>query len=386
MVRRRGRTRSSISPRTCADDGTDAGDDTVIRRVLNVITLGAAAALVACTLLPLVPTEWWAIRLLDFPRLYWAAGLVGVGVCLLLFPSKVRWLTGIAGAAVLMALVVNVAILWPYRPDGAHVEECPTDRQMSVLIANVQLGNRNASGLLDVVGRADPDLFLAMETDAWWDGALDPLRERMPNVLKRITGSYYGMELFSRLPLVNGGIRHLAKQDTPAIVTGVTMRTGETVDFIGLHPKPPLLWQSSLGRDAELYAAATILNERVEPGILAGDLNATPWEIAVERLRRLSGLVDPRRGYGYVATWNAGSSWLRWPLDQIFHEGGFDTVSIERLDAFGSDHFPYLTRLCRRTSPSVNPVALPSRADVEAANAILAAAGAVERIKGQPTP
>ncbi|GJE57728.1 endonuclease/exonuclease/phosphatase family protein [Methylobacterium thuringiense] len=359
----------------------------MIRRVLHVVTLCAATALVACTLLPLVPTEWWAVRLLDFPRLHWAIGLMVVGVGVLLFPSTARWLTGLVLAAVLLALAVNVTILWPYRPDGGgHVEACPADRSLSVLIANVQLGNSNSPGLLDTVGRADPDLFLAMETDAWWDGALDPLRKRMPNVLKRITGSYYGIELYSRLPLVNGEIRHLANRETPAIVTGVTMRTGETIDFIGLHPKPPLPWQSSLGRDAELYAAAGILNERVEPGILAGDLNATPWEIAVERMRRLSGLVDPRRGYGYVATWNAGSSWLRWPLDQIFHEGGFEPVSIERLDAFGSDHFPYLARLCRRTGPPVDPVAPPDASDVTAANDTLAAADAIERIKGHPEP
>ncbi|TXN13470.1 endonuclease [Methylobacterium sp. WL122] len=343
--------------------------------------------MVACTFLPLLPTEWWAVRLLDFPRLHWAIGLMVVGVGVPLLPSKARWLIGLVLAAILLALAVNVAILWPYRPDGGgHVEACPADRSLSVLIANVQLGNRNAPRLLDTVRKADPDLFLAMETDAWWDRALDPLRERMPNVLKRITGSYYGIELYSRLPLVNGEIRHLAKRETPAIVTGVTMRTGETVDFIGLHPKPPLPWQSSLGRDAELYAAATILNERVEPGILAGDLNATPWEIAVERMRRLSGLVDPRRGYGYVATWNAGSSWLRWPLDQIFHEGGFETVSIERLDAFGSDHFPYLARLCRRTGASADPVTPPDADDVTAANDTLAAAGAVERIKGNRAP
>lgn len=101
---------------------------------------------------------------------------------------------------------------------------------------------------------------------------------------------------------MNGSIRHLAGQDTPAIVTGVTLRSGETVDFVGIHPKPPQAWQSARARDAQLYAAADVLRMRVEPGILAGDLNATPWEIAVERMARLSGLIDPRQGYGYVAT------------------------------------------------------------------------------------
>lgn len=255
-----------------------------------------------------------------------------------------------------------------------------------MLIANVQLGNRHASKLIEVVRKIEPDLFLAMETDAWWDEALDPLREKLPNVFKRITGSYYGIELYSRLPLVGGDIRHLAGRDTPAVVTGVTMRTGETISFIGLHPKPPQVLQSALGRDAELYAAAAALRERVEPGILAGDLNATPWEIAVERLRRLSGLIDPQRGYGYVATWNAGSTWIRWPLDQVFHEGGFSTVSIERLDAFGSDHFPYLARLCRRPAGSDVPAAPPTKEDIAAANATLAAAGAVQRIRAPLRP
>jgi endonuclease/exonuclease/phosphatase (EEP) superfamily protein YafD len=153
------------------------------------------------------------------------------------------------------------------------------------------------------------------------------------------------------------------------------------INFVGIHPKPPQLWQSARGRDAQLYAAAAELRERVEPGVLAGDLNATPWEIAVERMARLAGLIDPRRGYGYVATWNAHSSWWRWPLDHVFHTGGFATVSVERLDAFGSDHFPYLVRLCRQ--PGVGPKALPQRdaADVATANAVLSAAGAAERLR-----
>ena len=354
----------------------------MIRRVLLSTVIGMATVLIVCTFLPLVPTEWWGARLLDFPRLHWCIGLLLVIACLPFFLRQARWLTGVVLGVALAALVVNVVILWPYRPDGGRrVEACPADRSLSVLIANVQLGNRNATKLLEAVRRIEPDLFLAMETDAWWDEALDPLRAKMPNVLKRITGSYYGIELYSRLPLVGGEIRHLAGRDTPAVVTGVTMRTGETIDFIGLHPKPPQVLQSALGRDAELYAAAALLRERDEPGILAGDLNATPWEIAVERMRRLSGMIDPRRGYGYVATWNAGSSWLRWPLDQIFHEGGFATMSIERLASFGSDHFPYLARLCRRPMGSEHPVFPAQEGDITTANATLAAAGAEERIR-----
>ncbi|SFM81713.1 Uncharacterized conserved protein YafD, endonuclease/exonuclease/phosphatase (EEP) superfamily [Methylobacterium pseudosasicola] len=341
-----------------------------------------ALALSAASLVPLIPTEWWWVRLLDFPRLPFAVGSVAVGLALLPFTRRAPRLTLAALALVSLALAVNVWILWPYRPTGGtRADECPVERRLSVMVANVQLGNRHAQPLVEAVGREEPDLFLAMETDAWWDAALKPVQESMPHVLQRITGSYYGIHLYSRLPLVNGGIRHLAGQDTPAVVTGVTMRTGEVVDFVGVHPKPPQPWQSARGRDAQLYAAAAVLRDRVEPGVLAGDLNATPWEIAVERMARLSGLIDPRRGYGYVATWNAHSSWLRWPLDHVFHEGGFATLAVERLDAFGSDHFPYLVRLCRQVGEHPRTPLPQDADDIATANAVLAAAGATERLQ-----
>jgi len=321
------------------------------------------------------------VRLLDFPRLPFAAGLLALGLGLLFFLPESPKLTALTLALVAVALTVNAWVLRPYLPTGSlRVDACPAERRLSVMVANVQLGNREAHPLVEAVGQVEPDLFLAMETDAWWDAAMRPVLAAMPHALQRITGSYYGIHLYSRLPLVNGTIRHLAGQDTPAIGTGVTLRSGEVVAFVGIHPKPPQAWQSARGRDAQLYAAADVLRTRVEPSILAGDLNATPWEIAVERMRRLSGLIDPRRGYGYVATWNAHSSWMRWPLDHVFHEGGFATMSVERLDAFGSDHFPYLVRLCRQDGEGAKVPPEQDADDVATANAVLAAAGATERL------
>jgi len=137
--------------------------------------------------------------------------------------------------------------------------------------------------------------------------------------------------------------------DTPQVVTGVTLASGETVDFLGVHPRPPLPSHSNttLGRDAVLYKAAFLLREREGTGIVAGDFNATPWETAVKRMRQIANLHEPRRGYGYVSTFNANSWWMSWPLDHVFHEPGFATLSLERLSSFGSDHYPFLGRFCR---------------------------------------
>jgi hypothetical protein len=67
-------------------------------------------------------------------------------------------------------------------------------------------------------------------------------------------------------------------------------------------------------------------------------------------------------------------------LDYVSHEGGFATVSVERLSAFGSDHFLNLVRLCRHSGEGPAPEMLREAGDIVAAKAVLSAAGATERV------
>ena len=345
--------------------------------VVYCLCMAVAALLIVASFLPLIGTEWWLVRLLDFPRLQFLIVLIAVGFALLFFIPRSPWTTLAMLAGIVSACLSHTVILWPYRPSGERfVDNYPADGRLSVMVANVQLGNRNAGALVEMVQGHKPDLFLAMETDTWWDRALRPIAATMPNTIQKITGSYYGIHLFSRLPLVHPEIRFLAGQDTPSVVCGVTLGTGETITFVGMHPRPPQLGQSALGRDAELYAAAFLLRDGGEPGILAGDINATPWEIAVDRTRRIAGLIDPRRGFGYVPTFSAKSWWEKWPLDHIFHGRGFTTRSLERLDAFGSDHYPYIARLSRVTGQADKAAPSTEERDLAASGADLSAAEA----------
>jgi endonuclease/exonuclease/phosphatase (EEP) superfamily protein YafD len=358
-----------------------------LTRFLHVNLAAVATLLVLASFLPIIQTEWWVIRLLDFPRLQIGLALIVLGCVLAFFLRRAPWTTGALLAGMGAAVAGHAVTLWPYRPGGENfLAGCPTERSLSVMVAKVLLGNRTVEPLLATVERERPDLLLAMETDEWWDEALRPLKRAMPFSIEKITGSYYGIHFFSRLPLVDPTIRFLVDGRTPSVVTGVTLRNGERVDFVGVHPKPPQPWQSSLGRDAELYAAALLLRDRKEPGLLAGDLNATPWEEAVDRSRRIAGLIDPRRGYGYVPTFSATSAIESWPLDHIFHEGGFATVSLKRLDAFGSDHYPYIVRLCRQADGGATPpTALPE--DFERARGIIARASvraSPETVRSEP--
>ena len=317
--------------------------------LFGLLALAVTLAL-AVSLVPFVDTTWWLVRLLDFPRLQF-----GIVTLLLLVPLPFLFRAYprtvlILAAAAFAALGGDGFKLWPYRSFTAAAlpdTSCPADRRLLVMISNVLLSNRQSATLLDQVRAQKPDLFLAMEIDDWWDRTLEPLSADMPYGATKITGSYYGMRLFSRLPLSSTEVRFLAGRDTPSIVTTVKLRDGEDATFLGIHPRPPLIGQSALPRDAELYAAAKILRDRPGPAIMAGDLNATPWEDAVRRTRRIAGLVSPRQGYGYVYSFDAQSWWAKWPLDQIDYKPGFTALSLERLAPIGSDHYPYLVHLCR---------------------------------------
>ena len=338
---------------------------------MRIIRLGCLALLgtalvvaLGVSLAPFVATTWWVVRLLDFPRLQFGIATLALLGLLPVFARRHPRVVLALAAAGLVALGADVAVLWPYRGLGAAIRTgatCPEDRRLTVMIANVLLTNRQSRTLLDEVRAEKPDLFLAMEVDDWWDRTLEPLAAEMPETAKRITGSYYGIRLFSRLPLVAPEIRFLAGRDTPSVVTGVRLRDGGTFTFLGLHPRPPLPGQSALPRDAELYAAGHLLGERGGAAVLAGDLNATPWEDAVERLRRISGLLDPRRGRGFVYSFEARSWWAKWPLDQLFHGPAFALVSLARLEPIGSDHYPVVARFCH--DPGVRPLSPPPESD-----------------------
>ena len=333
-----------------------------------------AVALVAVSALPYWDSDLWFVRMADFPRLQLLVLLLAVGAALAVFVRRRPLLTAALLAAVAAAALGHAAALWPYRPGGENVAAtCPPERRLAVMVANVRLGNRTAEPLLEMVAREEPDLFLAMETDGWWDEALAPLSASMPHRAQEITGSFFGIHLFSRLPLVDPEIRYLAGQDTPAVLAGVALPSGETIDLLGVHPRPPHPVQSSTPRDAQLYAAALLARDGERAAVVAGDFNATPWESTVERMRRVGGLIAPRQGYGYVATYDAGSWWRRWPLDLVFHEAGFATLSLERLDAFGSDHHPFVAHLCRIDGAGEVPPPL-REGDLETAREAIAAA------------
>jgi endonuclease/exonuclease/phosphatase (EEP) superfamily protein YafD len=317
--------------------------------MLKFVLLTIGAVLVAATLLSRIRSSLWWVRFTDFPRLQIAVGLmVTLTVYILLF--GVRWeLEALVIAAMAVALGYQLYRIFPYMPGApkqvVRTTQVDPSRVIKLLISNVLMENRRVDDFLRLIGETDPDVVLAVETNSWWDEKLKVLDDAYPLSVKQPQENYYGMHLFSRLELVSPELRFLVEEEIPSVKTGVRLRTGEVINFYGVHPRPPDPGQDTEERDAEILIVAREVKADGKPSIIAGDLNDVAWSRTTWLFQRIGEMLDPRRGRGMYSTFHAGYPMLRWPLDHIFHESSFVLVRLERLRSIGSDHFPVLAEL-----------------------------------------
>ncbi|MDP2316952.1 MAG: endonuclease/exonuclease/phosphatase family protein [Pseudomonadota bacterium] len=333
----------------------------------RVVGIALAGVVVTTTVLPFVGATAWWVRIFDFPRLQIAA--VGVGTLALAalgFERRDRpWLVGV-GACVAWQ---SGAVL-PFTPLGPREVEPAREGapRLRLLVSNVFQDNRDAGLLLEAVAESDPDIFLAMETDAWWADALSPLHAEYPHRLSAPLPNTYGMILYSRLPLEAASVQYLVESDVPSV--HATLRIdGSPIRLHGLHPRPPgPQGQPSGPRDAELVVVGALVREEKLPAIVIGDLNDVAWSATTRLFRKVSGTLDPRLGRGMFNSFDANNPVLRFPLDHVFHTPDFRLSSLRLLPYVGSDHFPVLAELSYEPAAAPEqPHPLPEPEDVEEA-------------------
>lgn len=306
---------------------------------------------VLATLLPLCHSSYWMIRGFDFPRLQLACLATGLLLAQLLTLDFTHAFSWLLVAAVLLCLVWQLwwilpyTRLWPY--EVKSTTSPATERQLSIITANVLTSNRHADSLLKLVQQHQPDVLVTLESDQWWQQHLDSLEPCMPFSIKCPLDNLYGMHVYSRLALEDTKIAYLVEDKVPSMHAVLTLASGEKVRMHFLHPAPPSPTENaeSQQRDAELIVVARSLADSQQATIVTGDLNDVAWSRTTRLFRKLSGLLDPRVGRGMFNTYHANYPFLRWPLDHLFHSNHFTLDTIQRLPPIGSDHFALLTRL-----------------------------------------
>jgi endonuclease/exonuclease/phosphatase (EEP) superfamily protein YafD len=319
---------------------------------LRWISIVVGLSMVAGTLLSLSRSPHWFIRGWDFPRVQIALLVGSAGAIYAWCCNNGSLLDWLFLAAVLACMLWQVAKIYPYTTIAPvrvqpSRETSSDERSIRLLICNVLMENKAHERLLSLIRDTEPDVLLAVETDETWVRALEPLTADYPHVVRQPQSNWFGMVLFSRLPLFEARVEFLVQEDVPSVFAVIEL-AGERVVLCGLHPRPPepVSDQDSTPRDAELVLVGRwIAKQNGAPTIVAGDLNDVAWSATTQLFLRLSGLLDPRMGRGFYNTYNARNPLVRWPLDHLFHSNHFRLVELRRCGDIGSDHFPVLIEL-----------------------------------------
>ena len=346
----------------------------VILTILSFLLLGL-------TLLPMWRHEAWWVRAWDFPRFQLsvvALLIIVLDLMLLDYRTTGPWLLIVAAMGCLAYQLWWIIPYTPFFPIEVESSNQPAEhRRIRIMTANVLTPNRNSDALINLVHNNQPDVLVALESDAWWQSKLDAIETDFPYTMKCPLDNLYGMHVYSKLPLSEKQIKYLVQDDVPSMHALLKLPFGEQIRIHFLHPAPPSPTENeeSAERDAELVIVAKSVSDTRMPVIVTGDLNDVAWSTTTRLFRKLSGLLDPRVGRGMFNTFHAKYGFIRWPLDHLFHSSHFKLCDIRRLPPFGSDHFALFTELCLESSDDHQSSGL----EPEKEDQILAD----EKIKGQ---
>ncbi|NTZ43223.1 endonuclease/exonuclease/phosphatase family protein [Altererythrobacter sp. SALINAS58] len=306
--------------------------------------------MLAVVLISLIPSDAWFIRTIDLvrePLTYLAALLLIVA---LFVGSRWRWATV---AVLALTIGLNVWRLWPYSalaPTQIALAEAPQAvgeaRCFSAMSVNVKVKNKDYGAVIDQVQRYDPDLLFLMETDQAWINALQPVLANYGHVQTHPQPEAFGLAFATRLPVLKSNVVENTYRDTPTLYATVQPEGSAPIEFIGLHPKPPLPEWNTEMRDENIVNAGTQTPDRLPHAFVMGDFNDVPWSRTTTEFREAGDWRDPRIGRGTFATFPADLLLLGWPLDQIMVKGGLQVTSFEILPDNSSDHRAVLASFC----------------------------------------
>lgn len=286
--------------------------------------------------------EWW-VKVFDFPRLQ-VISLLTFGIIIQIFWFEGDIFSWIILILSLLAFAIQFSYIAPYFPFSK--KEIPdsdpnTDAHISFLISNVLMSNRKCDKLKELIGKYSTDIVLLVETNKWWADTMEPVMSEYPYSIKQPLENTYGMLLYSKIPIQNSTIEHIIKENIPSF-HGVVEKNGVKIALSCLHPEPPAPDEAdtSMPRDKELIIMAKRIRKQNLPYIVMGDLNDVAWSDTSNQFTKISQMKDPRKGRGFMNTYNAKIPFIRWALDHIFISHGLMVTQMKRLPFIGSDHFP----------------------------------------------
>ena len=268
----------------------------------------------------------------------------------LLFVRRFRWnglLAAVFGCAAILT-VTGTSFLPGLGPVQAAFqpkdEISPVYRLMQL---NLRFDNPEPEKVLSLIGRVRPDVVTLNEVSAMWTEKLALLASAYPHrVVCRIDNRAGGAAILSLRPFAQGTEGQCL--DGGTFATATIDLGGRFVDVGALH----LHWPWPFDQARQIDDLTPLLAGMAETAILAGDLNATPWSAASERIADAAAMT-PVGPAGPTWLYRMLPEMLRFaglPIDRIFAKGDVVVHSVNTLEAVGSDHLPVLVEFSLRSA------------------------------------
>lgn len=295
------------------------------------------------TLLPYLKNKVWWVRGQAYLRQwYFFINLFCLFFWIILLPHSYFIVLPIIVFCIASSLcfvdIFPFSLMYPPEIIGTDKNE----QTLSILIYNVKEDNDRYQDLIELQDAIKPTLLLLLETNEKWNNALLQIEPQYKNTIKAIREDTYGLILMSRLEFRSSQINYLSDDQIPSVEV-VFNFLNRPIQFLGLHPKPPIPGEAltSKQKDREFEAASKLLSKTRDQylQIVAGDLNDVVWSRTSKKFKKKTGLKDPRVGRGTYSTFPTYFP-IRFPLDQIFCSPSFKLSEIKRLPNIGSDHYP----------------------------------------------
>lgn len=303
-------------------------------RWLDAVSIGVCAA----SGLALLARMSWPLELLAHFKLQYLALLIALAAITV---ARRRWY---AAAALVPFAIINAIAVAPYWPRTMTTESIgPSFELMAV---NLYGRNRDHERFIELARRENPDLIVLLEVDSAWADALKALAQDYPQRILVPREDPYGIAVLSRLPLLERRVTDL--YGAPAVDARIALADGRALRLVGVHLRAPRTPSLAAQRNAQLAALRPLVAAHAGPLIVAGDFNVTPYSPLMSDWLKLTGLDDARRGRGFSMTWPTTMPLLGVPIDHCLVSEHFIVAEQHQGAAFGSDHYPVVTRLILR--------------------------------------
>jgi endonuclease/exonuclease/phosphatase (EEP) superfamily protein YafD len=337
---------------------------------LKKFLFGFGIVAIILTLLPLIPADYWWIRMFDFPHIQLTTlTLIAILVFYIKFDfwDKKDFLFMIL---LVLCFVFQFFKLAPYTPiikkevmDATITNE---KSKIKLLTSNVLQKNENNEGLLKLIKELDADIMIFTEANNRWKNAI--VKNLSPDYKYKVElplENTYGIIMYSKLELIDPQVKFMVTDTIPSIHSKFRLPTGEVAQLYAIHPTPPMPQENPLStdRDAELMLTSKLARESKLPVVVIGDFNDIPWSSTTRLFQNTSELLDIRVGRGFYNTFNAKKYLLRWPLDHVFVSPEFRLITMKSCQSIESDHFPYYVELSYEPKGAKEQMPKPATAE-----------------------